>query len=95
MVGFGGHGDVEGDNVALLHEVVEVGVGGSEGFHLVVLAAVVGEDAASEGVEEADDGGADGSGADDADGLALQFSSEEHAAALALANGAVEVGDLA
>ena len=86
---------VEGYDVAAAHKRVEVGVGGTEVDYLLVAAAVVGQHCAAKGTQQADGGGADGSGADHSCGLAMKFMPQELFAAAALARGLVKGGDAA
>ena len=95
VTGFGSEWEVEGDDVALAEEGVEVGVAGAEGFDFRVTGAVVGKDVAAEGEEESDDGGADGARAYDADGFAVEFAAEDVGAAFEAACGGVEGCDAA
>lgn len=95
VVCVGGEGDVERYDVAIAHEGVEVGVGDAHIFDFLMLGAVVGHHMAAEGKEEPNGGSADGSGADDTDCFAVEFTAEEGATASALEGGVVKRRDTA
>lgn len=95
VVGVGGERDVERYDVALAHEGVEVCVGDAHIFYFLMLGTVVGHHLAAEGKEKPNGGSADGSGADDTDGFAVEFTAEERATASALKGGVVKWCDTA
>ena len=82
-------------DVAIAHEGVEVGVGDAHIFDFLMLGAVVGHHMAAEGNEEPNGGSADGSGADDTDSFAEEFTAEEGATASAMKGGVVKRRDTA
>ena len=76
---------MEGDDVALLEQLLKRHILHTHGLHIGLLAAAPGDDLGAEGHQETYGGGAYGAGADDTHGLTPQLAAEEGAAAAALA----------
>ena len=77
MLGLGSERAVEGDDVGFGEQLLEPDVVGAQRDALLVLDHVMGEDPATETAQDPHHDGADGTGSDHADRLAVEVEAEQ------------------